>query len=311
MTDHDQDEGFRQGRNDMTMLLQKYHGLGNDYFVLTPQELGTRELTAELIRQICDRHFGAGSDGILLGPLERGSEAFDRLAGEAGCPLPEACRWGVRILNPDGSEAEKSGNGLRIFAQFLHDTGRVAGEQFSLLTLGGVVTAQVLQPRQCLRVMVGKASFNSSQLPMTGPEREVVGEEFVAGGEKFCVTCVSVGNPHCVVTGREVSERTALDYGALLENDARFPRRVNVQFMRAVDEHTIEIEIWERGAGYTLASGTSSSAAAAAAVRLGLCVSPVTVKMPGGHLVLELDEQWNMTLTGPAVSICQVLWPDA
>ena len=257
------------------MELRKYHGLGNDYFVLTPAELGGRELSAGLIRRICDRHFGAGSDGILLGPIERGTEDFARLAAQSGVAVPDDCRLGLRILNPDGSEAEKSGNGLRIFTQYLHDGGLIGEEPVRLLTLGGVVTVQVLEPRRRLRVEVGEASFRSSRLPMTGAEREVVAERLEAGGHAYTVTCVSVGNPHCVVTG-----------------------------------HAIELEIWERGAGYTLASGTSASASAAAAVRLGLCASPVTVRMPGGSLRVEIDAQWRITLTGPAEPICRILWPD-
>lgn len=292
------------------MELSKYHGLGNDYFVLTPAELGGRELSAGLIRRICDRHFGAGSDGILLGPIERGTEDFARLAAQSGAAVPADCRLGLRILNPDGSEAEKSGNGLRIFTQYLHDGGLIGEEPVRLLTLGGVVTVQVLEPRRRLRVEVGEASFRSSRLPMTGAEREVVAERLEAGGHAYTVTCVSVGNPHCVVTGREVTEAEAREHGPVLECDAHFPRRVNVQLMRPADGHTIELEIWERGAGYTLASGTSASASAAAAVRLGLCASPVTVRMPGGSLRVEIDAQWRITLTGPAEPICRILWPD-
>ena len=148
-------------------------------------------------------------------------------------------------------------------------------------------------------VLLGLSAAGAWAAPEAAVRQVFRPERLEAGGHAYTVTCVSVGNPHCVVTGREVTEAEAREHGPVLECDAHFPRRVNVQLMRPVDGHTIELEIWERGAGYTLASGTSATACAAVAVRLGLCHSPVTVKMPGGSLEISLDSHFSATLTGP------------
>lgn len=291
------------------MLLNKYQGLGNDYFVLRPEEIGG-ELTEELTRQICHRHYGAGSDGILLGPYGPDTVEFAEIAAKVGGEAA-GCRYALRILNPDGSEAEKSGNGLRIFAQWLHDHGLIGAEPTMLLTLGGVVSVTVHESCRRIEVAMGQVTFDSRRIPVAGEAREVVAEAMTFAGREFTATCASVGNPHCVVLAEELSEELARRYGPFIETDGRFPHRTNVQFMKKLDDHSIQIEIWERGAGYTLASGSSSSAAAAVAVKLGLCQSPVTVHMPGGTLDIVIAEDFKVNLVGPAAAICDVIWPDA
>jgi len=243
----------------------KYQALGNDYFVL--EGLAEAELTPVRIERMCDRHFGLGSDGILL-PVRREPEGT----------------WELRIFNPDGSEAEKSGNGLRIFARYLWDHGHVGEAPFDVKTAGGMVRCQVLDGGRNVFVEMGKARFDSRVIPVRGPEREVVDERIAVGETEYRFTAVTVGNPHCVVFAENASRELALRVGPLLEHHDLFPNRTNVQFMTPIDRHRIRIEIWERGAGYTLASGSSSCAAAAAAVRLGFCDDPVTVAMPGGEL---------------------------
>ncbi|MGC4067770.1 MAG: diaminopimelate epimerase [Polyangiaceae bacterium] len=236
----------------------KYHGLGNDYLVLDPKEVG-RELTVEEIRLICHRNYGAGSDGILWGPLSTDRADF-----------------GLRIYNPDGSEAEKSGNGLRIFSRYLYDRGLVKNAQFTISTPGGVVRSRVHEGAKLIDVEMGRVSFDSTKIPVAGSPREVLNEPIRVLDRDFVFCAATIGNPHCVLPLDEVTAELAKKYGPVLEVEPRFPNRTNVQFLKVLGRNDIQIEIWERGAGYTLASGSSSSAAAAVARRLGFCDERIT-----------------------------------
>jgi diaminopimelate epimerase len=269
------------------MKFVKYHALGNDYLVIDPQDLRA-PLTTEQVRVICHRHFGVGSDGILLGPL----------------PATGA-KFGLRIYNPDGSEAEKSGNGLRIFSRYLWDRKLVGGEEFGIQTAGGLVQATVLDGGRVVRVEMGRVSFWSDAIPVTGPRREVLNEQLTAGDRTFTFCAATIGNPHCVLPLAEVSPDLAKTYGPLIETHPNFPRRTNVQFLRVLDRATLQIEIWERGAGYTLASGSSSSAAAAVARRLGLCDHSISVHSPGGVIAIEIGEDLAIRMTGPVTRVCE------
>ncbi|MFA5205296.1 MAG: diaminopimelate epimerase [Lentisphaeria bacterium] len=270
----------------------KYHALGNDYLVLEPDAVP--DLAPARIRLLCDRHFGIGSDGILLGPLPPPTAPPEALAAFA-----------LRIFNPDGSEAEKSGNGLRIFARYLADTGRVGADPFMVHTAGGWTRCQLLEGGRMIRVAMGRASFSSAAIPLTGPAREALEETLTIAGTAVRFAGVTVGNPHCVVLNQPATVDTAHRLGPLLETHPLFPHRTNVQFMEVRDRHTLRIEIWERGAGYTLASGSSASACAAAAVRLGRCDSPVTVQMPGGDLRVEVAADFAIVQTGPVTAVAQ------
>lgn len=258
----------------------KYHALGNDYIVITPEEFG-RELTPEMIRLICHRNYGIGSDGILYGPFDD----------------PE-CDFALRIYNPDGSEAEKSGNGLRIFTRYLWDQGAIDSRTVSIKTAGGPVKAQIRQQGKIITVDMGQVSFDSRKIPVTGAAREVINETIDLKGQILEYCAATIGNPHCVVLRPEVSADEARKWGPLIETDPRFPNRTNVQFMQILDRSNIRIEIWERGAGYTLASGSSSSAAAAVAHRLGLCDQKITVYMPGGKIEIEIGPDFAISMTG-------------
>jgi len=265
----------------------KYHGLGNDYLIIDPN-VGDMNLTPDAIRLICDRNRGIGSDGILYGPIKEGKSLK------------------VRIFNPDGSEAEKSGNGLRIFAKYLFEHRYVTSKEFSIRTLGGTVQVHIQdQTATSIRIEMGKVTFRSSQIPVAGPDREVVGEALDIGGRRYQVTCLSIGNPHCVIPMADLSEAKARELGPLVENHALFPNRINMQLLKVLDRHAIEIRIWERGAGYTLASGSSSCAAATAAHRLGLVDSPITAHMPGGKLLIEIDDSGSVHMTGPAEGVME------
>lgn len=269
------------------MRFVKYHALGNDYLVLDPAEL-PEPLTERQIQLLCHRHFGVGSDGILLGPARS-----------------ERARFGLRIFNPDGSEAEKSGNGLRIFSRYLWDRKLVGGEEFSIDTPGGVVKATVLEGGRAVRVEMGRVSFWSDQIPVTGPRREVLQERIQVGDREFTFSAATIGNPHCVIPLPAVDAALACRYGPLLETHPLFPKRTNVQFLQVLDRRNLRLEIWERGAGYTLASGSSSSAAAAVARRLGLCDAAVTVHMPGGRLAIEIDEDFSIRMTGSVTKVAE------
>ena len=274
---------------------RKYHGLGNDYLIPTQGEYSTPEVVDEaLVRKICAPHYGLGSDGILYGPYSPDTAFFRRLG------ILDA-RYAFRILNPDGSEAEKSGNGVRIFCRYLYDSGLVALHQdFTLATLGGPILCRVDDPETAIRAEMGRLDFDSKVIPVAGPRREVVREKFAILGEELEYCAVTIGNPHCVIPCRQgVSRELACHFGPAIECEPRFPNRTNVQFIAPFDRHAIQAEIYERGAGYTLASGTSACACAAVALKLGWCESPVTVKMPGGDLTIQLTEDFAATQCGP------------
>ncbi|HUN21782.1 MAG TPA: diaminopimelate epimerase [Anaerolineales bacterium] len=245
---------------------RKYHALGNDYLVLESQML-----TAEQARAICHRNYGVGADGVLL-PLLQGGEI------------------GLKIFNPDGSIAEKSGNGLRIFTQYLFDSGKIPQSPVQIRTDGGWVQAQVLESGW-VRVDMGRVQVQE-QLAVT-----VLGVT-VSGWR------VNVGNPHFVVTDLPVNAETAQRLGASIEHAPAFPQRTNVQWIERIDSQNLRLEIWERGAGYTLASGSSSCAAAAVAHCIGWCNTEMTVHMPGGSLQVVLGVDGTATQSGAVRLVC-------
>lgn len=269
------------------MKFSKYHALGNDYLVLDPADCPKMPEGPDVVK-ICHRNFGLGSDGILYGP-EKSDKADFKL----------------RILNPDASEAEKSGNGLRIFSRYLYDTNRVKEDApFTVDTLGGVVKCVVSQKGGHITVEMGRVSFDSEAIPVTGEKREVINEEFEINGAKYKYCCATVGNPHCVLPMKEVSAKLAREIGPVIENmTSLFPNRTNVQLLQVLDKNNIKIEIWERGAGYTLASGSSSSAAAAVAHKLGLCGPDITVHMEGGDISIKIVPDFSVTMSGPATPV--------
>ncbi len=290
------------------MRMKKYHGLGNDYLVIAASELEA-PLSEDAIRLLCSQHYGAGSDGILTGPFMPESADFCDIAAKSGVGADGAkdCLCALRILNPDGSEAEKSGNGLRIFTRYLYDCGIAKlNVPFKMLTLGGVVTATVLEPQDRIRVDMGNVRFVSEDFPIQRSEDRTC--RLNADGEELEFCAATVGNPHCIVLNTDATEATARRFGPFIETSELFPNRINVQFLKVLGEHDIFITIWERGAGYTLASGSSASAAASVAKRLGFCKSPIKVHMPGGILDVEIDENWDIVQTGPVRVVYELNW---
>ncbi len=269
------------------------HGLGNDYLVVDPRDL-TFKLIPKRITSICDRNWGVGSDGILALVSSKRAD------------------FGLRIFNPDGSEAEKSGNGLRIFARYLHATGKTKKTRFTVETKGGMVSIELHLDRHgdasAATVEMGIATFSPEALPCSLNVPELVQQSIEAAGRSLTFTGVSVGNPHCVVfkpVGASWSREELLSLGPVLENHNLFPKRTNVQLAVPTGPKEIFILIWERGAGETQASGSSSCAAASAAVRLGLVKSPVTVKMPGGKLNIDVAPDFTLTMKGPVAEVAR------
>lgn len=266
------------------MKFYKYHGLGNDYIVLDPSDQAI-ELSEAEIQTICHRNFGMGSDGILLGPIQTENENF-----------------AVRIFNPDGSEAEKSGNGLRIFSRYLYDKHLVANAPFAISTIGGPVESRIHEDGM-ISVEMGTVSFDSEIIPVTGPRRQVLNDTIEIDGQKITYCAATIGNPHCVIIYNDISPELARRLGPKLETHPIFPNRTNVQFMKIIDRANIYIEIWERGAGYTLASGSSSSASAAVAFALGHTDPDMIVHMPGGNLEIHVHKDLSITLKGPVIRV--------
>jgi diaminopimelate epimerase len=249
------------------MRFSKWHGLGNDYLLVQRVDLD-EPLTSEHVRRLCDYHFGIGSDGVLEVVSADGARAE------------------VVIWNPDGSTAELSGNGMRIAARWL---ARRSGAETVRISVG---------PREVVaRMRAGlQVEMEMGRVEVGDPETLDV------GGEPVELTPASVGNPHAVVQ-REPDRETLLRLGPLIENHERFPERTNVQLVRVDGPSELSVGVWERGAGETLSSGTSAVACAAVTVARGWCTSPVTVHLAGGDLVVDLDDDWNARLIGPAQEI--------
>jgi len=268
----------------------KMHGLGNEYIVLDSMNIDF-QLTTQAVRRLCNIHYGIGSDGIVMKVPSKKAD------------------YGFRVYNPDGSEAEKSGNGLRILCKYLFDYGYARTRQFSIETLKDIVYADIVGESDgkatMIRVDMGKAIFTSRDIPVHSDKPEFIGQKIMAGDKEFEVNCVSVGNPHCVVIRQELDEQEIRHYGPLLENHPIFPNRINVQFAKVLSDHDARILIWERGAGYTLASGSSSCAASSILVKKGLVKGDLTMHMQGGTLKIQIDSDWNIRMTGEVREIAR------
>jgi diaminopimelate epimerase len=260
-------------------LFYKYQALGNDYIVIEPEDQWFKP-EPQTIREICDRNMGVGSDGILYGPI----------VSDAGISL--------RIFNPDGSEAEKSGNGLRIFAHHIYIRGIISEQTFKINLNTSSVDIKILNEEASeIRVNMGRPSFEPQKLPMSS-ESEWINNGIETSRGTYNFTCLSIGNPHAVFFPDSWDDSLIHKVGPEIENNSLFPNRINVQMVRVIDRKTIEIRIWERGAGYTLASGSSSCASAFAAYYLKKVDKNIRVIMPGGKIQLEITDQNEILMTG-------------
>ena len=269
----------------------KSHGLGNDYIVIDGKEVNYSLKKREIIR-LCNRNYGIGSDGILMLCKSKNAD------------------FGLKIYNPDGSQAEKSGNGLRIFSAFLFDHKYVKNKKIiSIETKGGLVKSKFIKKnknKSIFNVEMGNAIFLNNKIPVKIKDKNnsCLNKEINLKNKKFIFNAVSVGNPHCVIFLNKISKDLAKEYGPLIETHRFFPNKINVQFVKIINKSTVNIEIWERGAGYTLASGSSSCGVVSVGYKLGLLNSNVKVQMPGGDLNISIDNNFKLKMEGPVEEIC-------
>ncbi|MDJ0516681.1 MAG: diaminopimelate epimerase [Trichodesmium sp. MO_231.B1] len=269
------------------MDFYKYHALGNDYIIIDPNKTDIY-INKENVETICSRNTGLGSDGILYGPIFNDGKIK------------------LRIFNPDGSEAEKSGNGIRMFSKYLGDVGYIKERTFSISTAGGEVSVEIINLKDGLiKVDMGLTTFQSDLIPVAGERRKVIREPIKVGDESLEVTCISIGNPHCVIPLTNISQERVLQLGPKIENHPIFPNRINLQLLQVLDRYNIQIEIWERGAGYTMASGSSSCAAARVAYELGLVEREVKVHMPGGEIDIDIKPSGRVYMTGVSNAVAE------
>ncbi len=275
------------------MEFAKMHGLGNDFVVVDGfREKLAEEALPDIAKSLCDRHFGIGSDGLIL-------------------VLPSrVANVRMRMFNPDGSEAEMCGNGIRCFGKFVYDRGINRDNPLTVETLAGIKTIKLTVEEGKVvsaRVDMGKPRFSRSEIPMaptsSGSADKVIGETIKVDGKKFEVTCVSMGNPHCVIFEDDVDTFPVEKIGPLVENHRLFPQRTNVEFVQVLNTKEIKVRVWERGAGITPACGTGACASAVASNLNGKTGRKVTVHLPGGDLFIEWLGNDHVSMTGPAVEV--------
>ena len=265
----------------------KAHGLGNDFIIVDclHGELQGEDLSALSLR-LCDRHFGIGADGLVL---VHPSSAAD---------------YRMQIMNSDGSEAEMCGNATRCFANYLYLRG-MAGKDVAIETLSGVKKVAVSETDAGLvyTANVGPPSLEAQDVPVTGLGDRVVNQPIEVGGVPFEITCVAVGNPHCVIFMDDVSDIPIETWGPRIETHSAFPRKINVEFAQIVSPEKVIVRVWERGAGLTLACGTGSCATLVAGQVTGRLGRKGTFRLPGGELLIEWREDDNLYMTGPAQEV--------
>jgi diaminopimelate epimerase len=275
----------------------KLQGLGNDFLVMRVDDAGTLRGAGDLARQMCDRNFGAGADGLIFVTGSRHSNAD----------------FASRIFNSDGSEAGISGNGTRCLAAYLYYNALWNEPEIRIATAAGVKRGRLVAregTRFDFEFDMGEPAFSSADVPMAleEPLSRVVGHHLTIGGELFEVTCLSMGNPQCVMFVSDLEQVNLTEIGPLIEDHPVFPDRTNVEFARVISRDEIEILIWERGAGHTLSSGTGSCASAVAAALNGLTGRAVVVRTEGGRLRVDWRDDNTIMLTGPAEVIYEGRW---
>ena len=282
----------------MPIHFTKFHGLGNDYLVIAPSDLNMVGNLSEFARRICNRHYGAGGDGIAIVSK---SEI-------------EVADYRVRIFNPDGSEAALSGNGTRCAAAYLYFKRLWSGHQLRLITRSGLKRYFLRQKlgagKYIFESELGQPKFDTSSIPMTTSEQleRVIDYPLQVNGDTFPITALQMGNPNCCIF---VNDFAGIDWrrvGRLIENHEKFPDRTNVVFTRVIDRSNLELRIWERGVGETNASGTCSCAAAIAAMINEKVDRRVKVLMPGGEVSIEWRDDDEVVITGKAEVVYSGQW---
>ena len=270
------------------MKFTKWQGTGNDFVIVNGFEETIVDYSAKAI-ELCDRHFGIGADGLIL-------------------VLPSAIAdFRMRIFNSDGGEAEMCGNGIRCFARYVYENGLLDKTELSVETLAGIIRPKLLPAdgkETLVCVDMGEPRLNRGEIPMTGePAGRVIDVPLVVGGADYRITCVSMGNPHCVIFVPDLKAIELAAVGPLIETAAWFPRKTNVEFVEVLNDERVRMRVWERGAGITLACGTGACATAVAAVLNKLTKRRVTVELDGGSLVIEWGEDNHVYMSGPAVEV--------
>lgn len=273
----------------MAIEFTKYHGLGNDFILIDNRHQSEPILTLQQAEELCDRHFGIGGDGVIFA-----------LPGQNGTD------YTMRIYNSDGSEAEMCGNGIRCLAKFIADLEGVnAKNRYRIDTLAGVMTPELLADGQ-IKVDMGIPRLLAAEIPTTleSPDRKVVELPLEVAGQSWLVTCVSMGNPHCITFVEDVSAIALETIGPLFEHHAVFPQRTNTEFIQIIRRDYVKMRVWERGAGVTLACGTGACASVVAGVLAGKCDRMAAVELPGGILQIEWSQtDQRLYMTGPAVQV--------
>ena len=271
------------------MSFVKYHGLGNDFILVDNRQQSEPMITPEQAILWCDRHFGIGADGVIFA-----------LPGQADTD------YAMRIFNSDGSEPEMCGNGIRCLARFIADLeGANAKEIYRIHTLAGVIIPK-LEANGQVTVDMGFPRLLAAEIPTTlaAADQQVVNQPLEAAGKSWQVTCVSMGNPHCITFVEDVAAISLEAIGPQFEHHPTFPQRTNTEFIEVVSRDYLKMRVWERGAGITLACGTGACAALAAGVLNGLCDRRATVELPGGCLEIEWSEvDQRLYMTGPAQQV--------
>ncbi|MCW2277217.1 diaminopimelate epimerase [Heliophilum fasciatum] len=283
------------------MNFVKMHGLGNDFVLINAMSEPncSRNDWEAVAQKICDRHYGVGADGLILilPALEPGNDI----------------RW--RIINPDGSEPEMCGNGIRCFARYVYEQGIVSTASMRVETLAGIIVPEVqVQNGEIVGVCVdmGEPRLERQQIPMAGPAGgPVVGEAVEVNGQIVHVTAVSMGNPHCLIYVDDINSAPLTELGPLMEKHPLFPQKTNVEFVQVCSPDYVEMRVWERGAGPTLACGTGACATVVGSVLNGKTSRLATVNLAGGPLTIEWRESDNhVYMTGPAVEVFTGEWKE-
>lgn len=267
------------------MKFTKMQGIGNDYVYVNCFEEKVEDPSALAI-QVSDRHFGIGSDGLIL-----------------ICPS-EVADCEMAMYNADGSRGEMCGNGVRCVGKYMYDYGLTDKTEITVETLAGIKTLQLFVENgkvAKVRVDMGSPILTPAEIPVVAEGDKAVDEPILVDGKEYHMTCVSMGNPHCVVFMDDVENFEIEKTGPLFENYKNFPRRINTEFVKVIDEHTLQMRVWERGSGETFACGTGACATAVAAVLNGHCNGEILIHLLGGDLKIEWDKETNhVFMTGPA-----------
>jgi diaminopimelate epimerase len=271
----------------MAIEFVKYHGLGNDFILIDNRHRSEPCMTPEQAVRWCDRHFGIGADGVIFA-----------LPGQDGTD------YTMRIFNSDGSEPEMCGNGIRCMAKFVAELDGHTQTVYRIQTLAGVITPELTKDGQ-VRVDMGLPRLLAAEIPTTlaAPDQKVISQPLDVAGQTWNVTCVSMGNPHCITFVEDVAAIPLEAIGPQFEHQAVFPQRTNTEFIQVVGSNYLKMRVWERGAGITLACGTGACAALVAGVLNDRCERRATVELPGGCLEIEWSDEQRLYMTGPATQV--------